>query len=158
MRRTRLKQGTKRMKRRIPKKTDAQKLWEQQQCFCFVCGYTSFRGWNLETHHIVRRRRSIAGKHDSANWLRVCNGLAFGCHERIDGAPLPVVLALKKIADEETYSLERLVELHGSAPGFVTQAEVDEVIARLRREGFEDATPERAIELVAAEIRRGQNA
>jgi len=65
-----------------------------------------------------------------------------------------VQAAVKKMCDPDTLDLPVLVNLSGGAPGAVTQDEVADMANRLEREGFVDATPEVAIELVAAEVRR----
>ena len=143
------------MRRRARPKSKAQKLWDAQWTYCWVCGQEieSGDGW-LETHHIIPTGLCPRGRDVPTNWFRACGRDAWNCHYLIESTPLVVPAALKKLTDPETFDLAVLVDLAGMAPGAVTDAEVDAVIERLERAGFVDATPEVAIELVQSEVTR----
>lgn len=126
------------MKRRIPKKTKAQKEWEAQFLFCFLCGYSSLRNANLETHHIISRNRSTVGKDDPANWLRICDVWANNCHDKISSVPKPIQYALKKMHDPDHYDLDRLNQLRRES---VTEEDVDQFVRTFERDGEEDLRP-----------------
>lgn len=158
MKRTPLRRGQTRMKSRPRVKSKAQKLWDAEHDHCWICGrhVKSGNGW-LETHHIVPTGLCPRGRDVPTNWFRACGRFEWNCHLLIESTPLVVPAALKKMCDRATFDLPVLVDLHGDAPGAVMLREVGTVIRRLRRKGFEDATPERAVELVKAEIRRATN-
>ena len=119
--------------------------WSEEQCYCHLCGYSSFSGANLDTHEMCSGPSRQAALTEPAAWLRLCGGFANGCHERLQGIPeLAVPLALKKLADPEHYNRVKVNRLRGRAD--VTEAEVDAVVAYLKRHvgGRRTLAPEQA--------------
>ena len=140
-------------------KQSAQRIWERQWTYCWICGaqYRSGDG-ALETHHIVPTGMCPRGRDVPTNWFRACGRYKRGCHFLIESTPLVVPAAIKSMINPDAFDLPMLLDLAGRASGAVTDDEVNAVIARLERNGFVDATPERAVNLIGAEIRRALNA
>lgn len=110
--------------------------WSEQQCSCFVCGYTSLTGYGLETHEIVRgsgREKSLT---EPSTWIRACNyKTPNDCHRRkLDGMPIVMQLVLKKKFDPEHYNRERVNVLRHRQPDAITEAEVAAAMRTLTQE------------------------
>ena len=108
--------------------------WSKQHCYCFVCGYSSFTGYGLETHEIVRgsgRKKSMT---EPSTWLRACNSQTEqDCHRRkLDGMPIVQQLALKKLHDKEHYNRQRVNVLRRRQPDAITEAEVNKAMRTLQ--------------------------
>jgi len=99
-----------------------------------LCGHSSFSGANLETHELSSGPGRASALTEPAAWLRLCGDFANGCHSLLQGGPVVIGLALKKIADAAHYDLETVNKLRGRAPGAVTQEEVDAMAAYLESE------------------------
>ena len=99
-----------------------------------LCGHVSSSGEGLETHEMASGPGRAKALTEPAAWLRLCGDFANGCHSLLQGGPVVIGLALKRIADPEHYDLEKVNELRGRVPGAVTQAEVDAMVAYLESE------------------------
>lgn len=99
------------------RKVWTRRRWGMRHNYCAACGISD-RRTRLETHHLVRFRRSD----EPCNLLRLCGA----CHKAASGlfvvlrgfGRLPLLsfaacLALKKAADPEEWNGRRLAQLYG---------------------------------------------
>ena len=90
---------------------------------CFLCGTKAENTWppRLESHDMARGPDREKSKNERCNLIRACPR----CHtERLDGMPVVIQLAIKRLYDPDGYDRERVNILRGRAHNAITESEV----------------------------------